>query len=142
MAGVAMSRAIVFSLAAVVVGLACSDPGAESPDPQTDPEDGPPAGNPDGACEIPPEGGLADVSTPRTVVGDGSAASCTGEAVIAAVAAGGAITFDCGPDPVTITLDRPATPGSSATCAPTAGRTSAAPACACSINPRIYRSSW
>ena len=37
------------------------------------------------------EAGLADVSSPRTVVGDGTAASCTGEAVIAAVAAGGVL---------------------------------------------------
>ena len=41
-------------------------------------------------------------------VGDGTAASCTGDAFIDAVAAGGVITFDCGPDPVTITLERPA----------------------------------
>ena len=34
----------------------------------------------------------------------GTAASCTSEAVVAAVAAGGVITFDCGPEPVVITL--------------------------------------
>jgi hypothetical protein len=38
----------------------------------------------------------------------GSPASCTGDAFVAAVAQGGIITFDCGPDPVTITLDRTA----------------------------------
>ncbi|HUQ07363.1 MAG TPA: hypothetical protein VM261_32950 [Kofleriaceae bacterium] len=92
------------------VAWACGG-GADDVDvdnPLTDPEDGPPAGNPDGTCSIPAAGGLADVSNPRTVVGDGTAASCTGDAVIAAVAAGGVITFDCGADPVTITLDRPA----------------------------------
>jgi hypothetical protein len=41
-------------------------------------------------------------------VGTGAPASCTAEAFIEAVAAGGVVTFDCGPDPVTITLDRPA----------------------------------
>jgi hypothetical protein len=45
-----------------------------------------------------------DVSNPTTVVGNGSPASCTGDAFVAAVAKGGIITFDCGPDPVTITL--------------------------------------
>jgi len=76
--------------------------------PLTNPEDGPPAGNPDGDCAIPAEAGLADVSNPRTVVGDGTPESCTADAFIEAVAAGGVITFDCGPEPVTITLDRPA----------------------------------
>jgi hypothetical protein len=79
--------------------------GATSP---PDPESGPPAGNPDGGCEIPAEAGLADSSTPDQVVGDGSPESCTGDAFIEAVAEGGVITFDCGPDPVTITVDRPA----------------------------------
>ncbi len=72
------------------------------------PIDGPPAGNPDGKCAVPPEAGLEDSSSPTTVVGDGTAASCTGAAVVEAVAKGGTITFDCGPDPVTITLDEPA----------------------------------
>lgn len=34
--------------------------------------------------------------------------SCTGDAVVAGVAKGGVITFNCGPDPVTITLTRSA----------------------------------
>jgi hypothetical protein len=70
--------------------------------------DGPPAGNPAGTCPIPTEAVLADVSNPRTVVGDGTKASCTGAAVISAVAKGGVITFNCGPDPITIVLDAPA----------------------------------
>lgn len=74
----------------------------------TDAVRGPPAGNPGGACAVPPEGAPADASTPRTVVGSGTPASCTGAAFVAAVAKGGVITFDCGPDPVTIVLDRPA----------------------------------
>jgi hypothetical protein len=98
------------SLAALLMAVlgACGDDGVDVPNPLTDPDDGPAAGTPDGMCAIPSDAGLADVSTPRTVVGNGTPASCTGEAVIAAVAAGGVITFDCGPDPIVITLERPA----------------------------------
>jgi hypothetical protein len=45
---------------------------------------------------------------PDQVIGDGNPASCTANAVIAAVALGGKIGFDCGSDPLVITLDRPA----------------------------------
>lgn len=76
--------------------------------PPTDPETGPPAGNPDGDYPIPAEAGPEDTSSPDHVVGDGTPESCTADAFIDAVALGGVITFDCGPDPVTITLDRPA----------------------------------
>jgi hypothetical protein len=80
------------------------------PNPYTNPEDGPPAGNrnPEATCEIPAEAGLADVSSPRTVVGTGTPESCTSDAFVEAVARGGVITFDCGPDPTIITLDRTA----------------------------------
>jgi len=82
--------------------------GADVDNPLADPAQGPPAGNPAGACAIPAAAGLEDSSQPDRVVGQGSAGSCTAEAFIEAVAGGGVITFDCGPDPVTITLDRPA----------------------------------
>jgi hypothetical protein len=42
------------------------------------------------------------------VVGNGTPASCTSDAFVAAVARGGVVTFDCGPSPVTITLTRTA----------------------------------
>lgn len=77
-------------------------------DPQTNPNDGPPAGNPEGSCAVPAEAQAEDTSTPDHVVGDGTPESCTGDAFVDAVAQGGVITFDCGPDPVTITLDRTA----------------------------------
>jgi len=80
----------------------------DAANPLTDPDAGPAAGNPAAPCAIPPEAGPEDVSSPDHVIGDGTPASCTGDAVIAAVALGGVITFDCGPDPITITLDRPA----------------------------------
>lgn len=68
----------------------------------------PAAGNPQGTCAIPAEARPADTRTPDHVVGNGTPASCTADAFIAAVAEGGVITFDCGPEPVVITLDRPA----------------------------------
>jgi hypothetical protein len=74
----------------------------------TNPDDGPAAGNPDGHCDVPDEAQAADSSQPTTVVGKGTKESCTGAAFVAAVAKGGVITFDCGPDPVVITLDETA----------------------------------
>jgi hypothetical protein len=65
-------------------------------------------GNPDGHCAVPSEALPEDVSSPTTVVGSGSPDSCTGSAFVVAVAKGGVITFDCGPDPKTIPLDQPA----------------------------------
>jgi hypothetical protein len=64
----------------------------------------PPTGNPDGHAAVPPEAGAIDTSRPTRVIGNGSPASCTSEAVVAAVAAGGIITFSCGAEPVTITM--------------------------------------
>ncbi|HEY4160053.1 MAG TPA: hypothetical protein VGM29_18200 [Polyangiaceae bacterium] len=71
-------------------------------------DSGPPSGNPNGMCAVPAEAGLEDVSQPTTVVGTGTPDSCTSDAVVQAVAQGGVITFDCGPDPVKITLDQTA----------------------------------
>ncbi|WP_438014247.1 hypothetical protein WMF18_25420 [Sorangium sp. So ce315] len=69
---------------------------------------GPAAGNPDGACAVPAEAQAVDTSSPTTVIGDGTPESCTSAAVVEAVAGGGIITFDCGPDPITITLEETA----------------------------------
>jgi hypothetical protein len=68
----------------------------------------PAAGNPEGRCEIPADARAEDVSSPRSVVGSGSPESCTSEAFVGAVARGGVITFNCGPQPKTIVLDRTA----------------------------------
>jgi hypothetical protein len=38
------------------------------------------------------------------VVGDGTPGSCTEDALDAALAGGGSVTFDCGPNPVTLTV--------------------------------------
>jgi hypothetical protein len=82
--------------------------GAGGSNPLTSPPDGPPAGNPDGKCAIPTAAQAEDSSAPRTVVGTGTPASCTGSAFVDAVGKGGVIKFNCGPSPVTITLDRTA----------------------------------
>jgi hypothetical protein len=74
--------------------------------PLANPASGPPAGNPNGNCSVglPSEAMPEDVSNPDRVIGNGTAASCTSAAVVSAVAQGGIITFDCGPDPVVIKL--------------------------------------
>ena len=59
-------------------------------------------------CAVPPGAGLEDVSSPTIVIGGGTPGSCTSAAFVSAVAQGGIITFDCGPDPVTIVLDQTA----------------------------------
>ncbi|WP_376787315.1 hypothetical protein [Micromonospora halotolerans] len=62
------------------------------------------AGNPDGHATVPAEARAVDTSRPTRTVGTGTPASCTSAAVVKAVAAGGIITFDCGPAPVTIRM--------------------------------------
>lgn len=61
-------------------------------------------GNPNGHFPVPPAGRAVDTSHPDHVIGNGRPASCTSAAVVRAVAAGGVITFDCGPRPVTIVM--------------------------------------
>lgn len=60
-------------------------------------------GNP-GGVPLPAEARPADTSNPDRVIGNGTPASCTSRAVVEAVAKGGVIVFDCGPDPVTIVM--------------------------------------
>ncbi len=67
------------------------------------PDSLPAAGN-SGTCSVPSDAQLVDTSSPTTVVGTGTPASCTSAAVVQAVANGGVITFNCGAAPVTITL--------------------------------------
>lgn len=64
----------------------------------------PPAGNPGGNAPIPAAAAAVDTSQPNIVIGTGTPAGCTSAAVVAAVAQGGIITFDCGPSPVTIEM--------------------------------------
>ena len=60
-------------------------------------------GNPSGA-PLPDVAQPVDTSHPDVVIGTGTPASCTSAAVVAAVARGGVITFDCGPNPVRILM--------------------------------------
>ncbi len=76
--------------------------------PPLDPTAGPAAGWSGGSATVPAAGLAEDVSTPDHVVGAGTPASCTAADFVAKVAMGGKITFDCGPDPVTIRLTSPA----------------------------------
>jgi hypothetical protein len=64
------------------------------------------AGNPTGSCSagVPAKGRPADTSTPTTVVGNGTAASCTFASLRSAVTLGGVVTFDCGSAAVTIAV--------------------------------------
>ncbi|HEY5360089.1 MAG TPA: hypothetical protein VIJ82_20795 [Streptosporangiaceae bacterium] len=64
----------------------------------------PPAGNPTGHAYVPPAARAVNTSHPTHVIGRGTPASCTSAAVVRAVAKGGVITFNCGPNPVTITM--------------------------------------
>ena len=65
-------------------------------------------GNPEGKCALPADAQLEDVSSPTTVVGKGTPDSCSGDDFVSAVAKGGVITFNCGPNPALITLNQPA----------------------------------
>jgi hypothetical protein len=66
------------------------------------------AGNPDpnGLCTqaLPPEALPVSTASATSVVGTGTAASCTYAALAGAIARGGVITFSCGPDPVTLAV--------------------------------------
>ena len=61
-------------------------------------------GNPTGHFYVPPAGRAVDTRHPNHVIGNGRPASCTSAAVVRDVAAGGIITFNCGPEPVTIVM--------------------------------------
>jgi hypothetical protein len=88
----AITRAEAAGFLARVIGVTRVTPA--QPDP----------GNPAGTAPVPAGAGPADTSSPTRVVGTGTPASCTSAAVVNAVAAGGVITFNCGPDPVTIKM--------------------------------------
>ncbi len=65
-------------------------------------------GNPDGNAPIPAGAGAEDTTNPTTVIGTGTPAGCTSQAIVDAVAAGGVITFNCGSSPVTIVMTQTA----------------------------------
>ena len=91
---------------AVTSSPAATTPAATTPaaSPSVAAPAGPAAGNPNGHATVPAEAKAVDTSKPTRVIGTGAAAGCTSEAVVSAVTAGGVITFNCGPDPVTIVM--------------------------------------
>lgn len=97
--------AISFSL--MTFGCTTTSDGPK-PDPNTDPGKGPIAGNPDGKCSVPAEAQAEDTSKPDHIIGTGTPESCTSDAVVDTIAKGGVITFNCGPDPIVIKLERTA----------------------------------
>jgi hypothetical protein len=70
----------------------------------TSPAAVPDFGNPTGVFSVPPAGRAVNTRHPNHVIGNGRPASCTSAAVVREVAAGGIITFNCGPKPVTIVM--------------------------------------
>jgi hypothetical protein len=109
-----LSRTAV--LVAVLTTLAaCGGGGGDSSDPGSGGGGGggvpdgpvpglPGVGVPSVLVPVPAAGGLVDTSQPDHVIGTGTPGSCTGQAVVNAVAQGGKIRFNCGTAPVTITL--------------------------------------
>jgi hypothetical protein len=80
-------------------------PAPPPPPPAPAPSDGSPAaGYAAGQCSVPAAAQAAATTTPDHVVGNGTPQSCTSDAVVAAVALGGVTTFNCGADPLTITM--------------------------------------
>lgn len=67
------------------------------------PEPPPLGGNP-GGVPLPAFAAPTDTSQPNIVIGNGKPAECTSAAVVAAVATGGVITFNCSPAPVIIAM--------------------------------------
>lgn len=107
-------RLILSGLALVLVSCSSdsgTSPSAATPEPLYTPElkafaDGLASGNPEGTCQVPAEA-LPDTLQPEHIVGDGTAKSCTEEALRAAVVKGGRIGFACGGAPLTIVLTNP-----------------------------------
>jgi hypothetical protein len=106
--GILLGRlAGVGSLAAMIAVGVTSGPASIAPAPQTLAaySSSPRAvGNPTGHAYVARAGRAVNTSDPSHVIGTGKPASCTSAAVVSAVAKGGTITFNCGPNPVTITM--------------------------------------
>ncbi len=105
-------KSYLLFLAVVAVLTGCRkdplDPLTRYHEPLASTLDGPAAGNPGADYPVPEEARAEDVSHPDVVIGDGTPGSCTCEAFVEAVALGGTIVFNCGPDPHTIVMDKTA----------------------------------
>jgi hypothetical protein len=70
--------------------------------------DWPGQGNPSANCAVPDAARAEDTGKPDHIIGNGTPQSCTSEAVVNTIARGGIITFNCGPQPIVITLKQTA----------------------------------
>jgi hypothetical protein len=95
LSAVPLVGAVIISLAALFAATASA---AALPD----------FGNPAGHFAVPPAGRAVNTSHPDHVIGNGRPAGCTSAAVVRDVAAGGVITFNCGPAPLTIVMSQTA----------------------------------
>jgi hypothetical protein len=98
-----MKRGALIGLLAATAMAAHGGTATTTPGYASFPDDLPGAGS-RGTDAVPSGAKLEDTSHPTHVIGNGTAASCTSAAVIAAVKSGGIITFDCGDAPVTIPM--------------------------------------
>ena len=103
-----ISLYVCFMLAMILINCHGdhTTPTAVFHNPLANPQNGPAAGNPDGKASVPLGAGPEDVSNPDHIIGNGTPQSCTADAFISAVAQGGKIVFNCGPEPVEITLNK------------------------------------
>ncbi len=99
----ATSVGLAATSSAAPVETVAASAAASEPAVRVDVPAAPEAGAP-GAPPLPSDAQPVDTSSPDVVVGTGTTSSCTSAAVVAAVARGGVITFDCGPDEVTIPM--------------------------------------
>ena len=76
--------------------------------PLENPEKGPGPGNPDSNYPVPQEAQEEDISDPDYIIGNGTPESCTCDEVVKAVAHGGKIVFNCGPDTIIVKMNRTA----------------------------------
>jgi len=95
---------LTIGLGAMSAAAAHASHGASSVGANTPAAVVPDFGNPLGHFPVPPAGRAVDTGRPDRVIGSGRPAGCTSAAVVRAVAAGGIITFNCGPRPVTIVM--------------------------------------
>lgn len=105
-----LSYLYILAIPFLIVILSCEKDktGIHFHNPLENPEDGPPAGNPDGDFPVPAIAGPEDVTNPDIIIGDGTPESCDCDAVVKAVAHGGKIVFNCGSEPHTIIMSKPA----------------------------------
>jgi hypothetical protein len=101
---VALAAGAALTAGGVVPPAVSASAAAPRADPAAAARQLPDFGNPNGHAHVPRAGGAVSTSHPDHVIGTGTPASCTSAAVVRAVARGGVITFNCGPDPVTITM--------------------------------------